>query len=271
MPELPEVETTRRGIEPHVVGHQVRAVIIREPHLRWPIPCALPRQLTDQVIQTVQRRGKYLLFGCSRGTVILHLGMSGHLRLLPVATPPKKHDHFDIVLDSDNCLRLNDPRRFGAVLWSKDDPLCHPLLKPLGLEPLEPAFNGHYLFEQSRHRRTPVKHFIMNSHKVVGIGNIYANEALFRAGIYPRRIAGRISLGRYERLAEAIKAVLYDALAAGGTTLKDFLGSDGKPGYFTGQLQVYGRTGDPCPACGKLIRFSRMGQRASFFCTHCQR
>ncbi len=270
MPELPEVETTRRSIEPYIVGHRVRTVIIREPRLRWPIPASLPNHLLGQFIRTVQRRGKYLLFGCPKGTVILHLGMSGHLRLIPAATPLKKHDHFDIVLDNDNCLRLNDPRRFGAILWSEEDPFRHPLLKSLGPEPLVSAFNGTYLFQQSRHRRTAVKTFIMDSHTVVGVGNIYANEALFRARIHPQRASNRISLDRYEQLAEAIKAVLHDALWAGGTTLKDFLNSDGKPGYFSCQLQVYGRAGNPCPTCNKLIRLIRIGQRASFYCTYCQ-
>lgn len=270
MPELPEVETTRRSIESHVIGHQVRAAIIREPRLRWSIPDSLSHHLPSQFIQAVQRRGKYLLFSCSQGTVILHFGMSGHLRLIPADTPPRKHDHFDIVLDNGHCLRLNDPRRFGAVLWSEGDPLRHPLLKPLGLEPLDSTFNGRYLFQQSHHRRTAVKLFIMDSHRVVGIGNIYANEALFRAGIHPQRAAGRISLNRYERLAEAIKEVLYDALRAGGTTLKDFLSSNGKPGYFSRQIQVYGRAGNSCPVCNKPIRARQIGQRASFYCTYCQ-
>ncbi|ADE13738.1 formamidopyrimidine-DNA glycosylase [Nitrosococcus halophilus Nc 4] len=270
MPELPEVETVRCGIEPHLVGCQVRTVIVREPRLRWPVPLSLSENLTGQSFLTVQRRGKYLLLNCPRGTVLLHLGMSGSLRLVPSNLPPKKHDHLDIVLSNGRCLRFNDPRRFGSVLWTQENPWRHPLLKTLGPEPLDPLFDGPYLFKRSRHRQAPVKVFIMNPRVVVGIGNIYASEALFQAGIHPRRAAGRISLARYQRLAEAIKTVLYQAIQAGGTTLRDFVASDGKPGYFSHQLQIYGRTAHPCPTCGNPIHLDHIGQRASYYCTQCQ-
>jgi formamidopyrimidine-DNA glycosylase len=270
VPELPEVETVRRGIEPHLADRQVRAVIIREPRLRWPIPISLSQHLIGQFFLTVQRRGKYLLLSCSQGTIILHLGMSGSLRIVSASTPPEKHDHIDIVLDNGGCLRFRDPRRFGSVLWTEESPLHHPLLKTLGLEPLESLFDGLYLYQRARNRRVTIKAFIMNNQIVVGIGNIYANEALFQARIHPRRVAGRISLIRYQRLAEAIQAVLYNAIQAGGTTLRDFLASDGKPGYFTNQLQVYGRTAHPCPTCGDPIRLERIGQRASYYCARCQ-
>lgn len=270
MPELPEVETIRRGIEPHLVGRQVDTVIIREARLRWPVPPSLSRHLTGQSFLTVQRRGKYLLLSCTQGTIILHLGMSGSLRLVPASTLPRKHDHLDIVLNNGHCLRFNDPRRFGLMLWTRENPLHHPLLETLGPEPLDSLFDGDYLFTRARHRRTPVKVFIMNHQMVVGVGNIYANEALFQAGIHPRRAAGRISLARYQQLAEAIKTVLHNAIQAGGTTLRDFVTSEGKPGYFGNQLQIYGRAAHPCPACGAPIRLTRIGQRASYYCPQCQ-
>jgi formamidopyrimidine-DNA glycosylase len=270
VPELPEVETVRRGIEPHLAGRQVRAVIIREPRLRWPISVSLTQHLAGQYFLAVQRRGKYLLLSCSQGTIILHLGMSGSLRLKSANIPPGKHDHLDIILDNGGCLRFNDPRRFGSVLWTEENPLHHPLLKTLGLEPLDPLFDGHYLFQRAHNKRAMIKAFIMNNQVVVGVGNIYANEALFQAGIHPRRTAGQISLVRYQRLAKAIKTVLHSAIEVGGTTLRNFLASDGKPGYFANQLQVYGRAAYPCPTCGDPIRLDRIGQRASYYCTQCQ-
>lgn len=271
MPELPEVETARRGIEPHVVGRKVTQVLVRDARMRWPVPPELQNQLPGQTIHAVARRAKYLLLRTDTGTVILHLGMSGNLRVLPCDTPPRKHDHVDIVLDNGLCLRLHDPRRFGAVLWTQDDPLQHPLLAELGPEPLEENFNGDYLFHRSRGRAAPVKQFLMDSHIVVGVGNIYANEALYLAGIHPLRAAGRISRERYARLAQAIKQVLQDAIAQGGTTLRDFLTSDGQPGYFSLYLRVYGRTGEPCPACKKPVVQIRQGQRSTFYCGTCQR
>ena len=271
MPELPEVETTRRGIAPHLLGHRVERVVVRDPRLRWPVPAELPEALRGQSIEAVERRAKYLLLRTRAGTAILHLGMSGSLRVLPAGTPAGRHDHVDLELDSGQLLRLRDPRRFGAVLWTTEDPLRHRLLAELGPEPLTDAFDGERLYRLSRGRRGPVKTFIMDNHVVVGLGNIYANEALFRAHIHPLRAAGRIGRERYAKLAEAAKKVLTEAIAAGGTTLRDFTHEDGKPGYFRIELQVYGHTGKPCPACGAPIRQTVIGQRSSFYCPHCQR
>ncbi|BAW79916.1 formamidopyrimidine-DNA glycosylase [Candidatus Nitrosoglobus terrae] len=270
MPELPEVETTRSGIEPHIVKYQIRTILIREPRLRWTVPAFLPQRLVGQYILSVQRRGKYLLLNCSQGTIILHLGMSGNLRIVPTNTPPKRHDHVDIILNNDNCLRFHDPRRFGAILWTEENPLYHPLLKSLGLEPMDPSFNGYYLSQKSNGKRSTIKTFIMNNQIVVGVGNIYANEALFQANIHPQRIVSQISLARYQILAEAIKTILSKAIQAGGTTLRDFLNSDGNPGYFSHQLKVYGRATHPCFICGSPIRLDRIGQRSSYYCSQCQ-
>ncbi len=272
MPELPEVETTCRGIAPHVIGRRVTEVVVRQRRLRWPVPTALDRELPGQVIESVRRRAKYLLLGTGRGTVIMHLGMSGSLRMVAATEPPSIHDHVDIVFDDGRALRLRDPRRFGAVLWTHDDPASHPLLRELGPEPLDrDHFDGDYLYRRSRARRQSVKTFLMDSHTVVGVGNIYANEALFLAGIRPGIAAGRISRPRYRRLADAVVQVLGDAITAGGTTLRDFLDSDGQPGYFAQQLRVYGRAGRPCPVCGTPIRATRLGQRSTFYCPQCQK
>lgn len=271
MPELPEVETTRRGIEPHLVGQILRRAIVRNRRLRWPVPRDLNAQIHDQEIKAVERRGKYLLLRLSSGSLILHLGMSGSLRILDCTVPPDRHDHVDFVLGNGRCLRLRDPRRFGAVLFTRRDPLQHKLLRELGPEPLEPGFDGNYLFTKSRGRKIAVKLFIMDSKVVTGVGNIYANEALFRAGIHPCRAAGRISRQRYARLAAAIKQVLRDAIRAGGTTLRDFIAEDGQPGYFAQQLNVYGRGGEPCPVCGTPIKHITLGQRATCYCPRCQR
>lgn len=271
MPELPEVETTRRGIEPHVIGQRVTQVVVRDTRLRWSVQPNLRQELLGQTIRAVERRAKYLLLRTEAGTAILHLGMSGSLRVLPCATPPKKHDHVDVVLANDKCLRLHDPRRFGAVLWTRNDPLQHPLLANLGPEPLEDDFDGDYLFKRSRGRTAPVKQFLMDSRIVVGVGNIYASEALFLAGIRPTRAVGKISHERYEKLAQAIKQVLRESIAQGGTTLRDFLTSDGQPGYFGLHLRVYGRGGEPCPICGKPILQIRQGQRSTYYCGNCQR
>ena len=271
MPELPEVETTRRGIEPHLRARCVERLVVRDARLRWPVPEDLADRLAGVRIDAVERRGKYLLLRTPRGTVIVHLGMSGSLRVLPADTPPAKHDHVDWVLDDGRCLRLRDPRRFGCVLWAGDDPLAHPLLAGLGPEPHSEAFDGDYLFELSRGRKVNVKAFIMNSHVVVGVGNIYANESLFRARIHPGRAAGRIGRERYRTLATAIRDILADAIAQGGTTLRDFTNSDGKPGYFSQQLQVYGRAGEPCTGCGEPLRLMRNEQRATVYCPLCQR
>lgn len=270
MPELPEVETTRRGIEPHVLGRRVERLLVRDGRLRWPVPPELPATLAGQTIDAVERRGKYLLMRTAAGTVIVHLGMSGSLRVLPAEIPPARHDHVDWVLDDGRCLRLRDPRRFGCVLWTEDDPMRHPLLADLGPEPHGEGFSGGYLFELSRGRTVGVKGFIMNSHVVVGVGNIYANESLFRAGIHPARAAGRIGRERYDELAGAIRDILAAAILQGGTTLRDFTDSEGKPGYFRHELQVYGRAGEPCTVCGAPLRLSRQDQRATVYCPNCQ-
>jgi len=271
MPELPEVETTRRGIEPHLLDRGIAAVILRKPRLRWPVPTELIELLPGQTVLAVQRRAKYLLLRFETGTLILHLGMSGSLRVLASDQPAEKHDHFDLVLDNGRCLRLRDPRRFGAVLWQTGEVSEHPLLRHLGPEPLSDAFNGALLRRVAVDRRVAVKNLIMDGKVVVGVGNIYANEALFMARIHPKRTSGRISAERYERLAQCIKQVLGSATEQGGTTLRDFSQADGSPGYFALSLNVYGREGEPCPACGQPIRQERIGQRSSFFCAHCQK
>jgi len=271
MPELPEVETARRGIAPHLVGRRVAAVTVRDRRLRWPVPPALVRELPGQRIEDVGRRGKYLLLKTGVGTAILHLGMSGSLRVLPQDTPPQKHDHVDLVMDSGQALRLRDPRRFGTLLWTRDDPFEHALLRDLGPEPLEDGFDGEYLFGISRGRRVAVKLFIMNSHMVVGVGNIYASEALFLAGIRPGRAAGRVSRAEYAALAKAIKKVLAASIKAGGTTLRDFMREDGEPGYFSQRLRVYGREGERCYHCGGTIVAKVTGQRSTYYCPDCQK
>lgn len=270
MPELPEVETTRRGIEPHLIGQRVSRVIVRERRLRWPIPDDLDVRLSGQRIEAVERRAKYLLIKAEVGTLIAHLGMSGSLRLVPADSPVGKHEHVDILLESGMALRYTDPRRFGALLWS-DAPLSHVLLASLGPEPLGDAFDGDRLFQMSRGRSMAVKPFIMDNAVVVGVGNIYASEALFAAGIDPRRAAGTVSRARYLKLAVEIKRILAYAIERGGTTLRDFVGGDGKPGYFQQELFVYGRGGDLCKSCGSTLREIRLGQRASVFCRRCQR
>lgn len=270
MPELPEVETTRRGILPHVCGQTVTQVIIRQPRLRYPVPARLRQELVGQSITTVSRRAKYLLLGTSSGTVIIHLGMSGSLRLVSAATPAQPHDHVDIVLHNKQCLRLRDPRRFGLVLWTRRDPLQHKLLSGLGPEPLAATFNAEYLQQRAQGRRSAIKSLIMDGHIVVGVGNIYASEALFMAGIHPRRQAGRISLARYVRLVDQIRLVLTNAIAQGGTTLKDFYHGADQPGYFKQSLQVYGRADQPCLQCGGSIRQVILAQRATYYCPHCQ-
>lgn len=270
MPELPEVETARRGIEPHLCGHLVTDVIVRNRHLRWPIPRALVQTLPGQRIASVSRRGKYLLLRTAAGTAILHLGMSGSLRVLPADTPAGKHDHVDLVLDDGMALRLHDPRRFGTLLWTTQDPARHKLLSTLGPEPLSDDFDGDYLFKASRGRKVAIKNFIMNSHIVVGVGNIYASESLFLARIHPERPAGRITRERYVALAKAIRQVLTAAIKAGGTTLRDFTREDGQPGYFRQHLRVYGREGKRCERCGHAIKAHVTGQRMTYYCPHCQ-
>ncbi len=271
MPELPEVETTCNGIAKHLVNKTIAKVIIRQAKLRWPIPLRLKKELPQNKIISVQRRAKYILIATSTGTLIIHLGMSGSLCIVKASTPFDKHDHFDLILKNGQCLRLHDPRRFGAVLWTRKPVLEHKLLCQLGPEPLSTAFTADSLYQQSRKRKVSIKQFIMNGHIVVGVGNIYASEALFFAGIHPRKAAGNISLPCYQKLVEAIQQVLTAAIKQGGTTLKDFTQSDGKPGYFQQQLNVYGRKNKPCLICTKPINHCILGQRATYYCTQCQK
>ena len=270
MPELPEVETSRRGIAPYVTGQTVVRVVVREHRLRWPVSSELETALTGTVIRTVERRAKYLLLRTDTGCVLVHLGMSGSLCILFRSVPAQKHDHVDIELASGHCLRFTDPRRFGAWLWTAEAPEQHPLLRHLGPEPLEGNFSADYLYTVARGRSVPVKAFLMDNRVVVGVGNIYANEALFLAGINPLRAAGRIALPRYEILVKTIRDVLAAAIWQGGTTLRDFVGGNGKGGYFQQYLQVYGREGCPCLRCGAPIRSRRLGQRSTFYCPRCQ-
>ena len=271
MPELPEVEVTRRGLARHLTGQTIAKVVIRNARLRWPIPKNLPKLLHGKTIRALKRRGKYLLVEFEHGTLILHLGMSGSLCLLPARTPAEKHDHFDLVLGSGMLMRLRDPRRFGAVLWHNGDVNAHPLLAALGPEPLEKEFDARYLYQATRGRSIAIKQCLMNSRVVAGVGNIYANEALFRAGIRPQLAAGKLSRERCARLVEAIRATLTEAIGKGGSTLRNFVGSDGKPGYFQQHYRVYGRGGEPCRKCGAPIKQIRQGQRSSFYCKHCQK
>ena len=276
MPELPEVEITRRGLAAHLTGLAVADVVIRDPRLRWPIPENLPLLLRGQIIRALKRRGKYLLVEFDQGTLILHLGMSGSLRILPAGTPPGKHDHFDLVLSNGTLVRLRDPRRFGAVLWQRGDVHAHPLLATLGPEPLpdkfgEDGFDARYLHQATRGRSIAIKQCIMDNHIVVGVGNIYANEALFRAGIKPQLAAGKLSLSRCAKLVAEIRATLSEAIDLGGSTLRDFVNASGQPGYFQQHYWVYGRGGESCRRCGAPIRQIRQGQRSSFYCQHCQK
>lgn len=271
MPELPEVETTRRGIAAHVTGKTVTRVIVRNPNLRWPVPGHLARELAGQRIGSVMRRAKYLLLPTGTGTLIVHLGMSGSLRIIAADTPAGSHDHVDIVFSDGTALRLTDPRRFGSLHWTRRPPERHRLLRDLGPEPLDEKFTAGYLYARSRGRRLAIKPFLMDSHIVAGIGNIYACEALYMAGIHPRCAAGRISRKKYARLVEVIREVLNDAIAEGGTTLRDFVDGHGEPGYFRRHLNVYGKDGEPCNSCRGPIREIRQGQRATFYCPECQK
>ncbi len=271
MPELPEVETTCRGIAPLITDKTIAQLILRTEKLRWPLDQGLCLHLPGQVIKSVDRRAKYLLLRTEQGTLILHLGMSGSLRVVPAETTENKHDHVDLIFNDGNCLRFTDPRKFGALIWTEEDPYLHSLMAHLGPEPLEEVFSGGYLYTASRNRKLAVKPFVMDQKLVVGVGNIYASEALFAARIDPRVSAGKIGRERYQRLATEIKRVLQLAIAAGGTTINDFSQSDGKPGYFKQQLQVYGREGQPCLVCTRKIKSIRLGQRSTYFCSNCQR
>lgn len=270
MPELPEVETTLRGVEPHLSGHLIRAVIVRNPNLRFSVPDEVSQAAGQRAVRC-WRRAKYLLIDLDRGGLLIHLGMSGSLRVCAAGDSPRKHDHFDIVLDNEKCIRFNDPRRFGVFTWWNPPAENHPLIKNLGPEPLSETFSGDHLRQKSRGRRGAVKNFIMNGKVVVGVGNIYASEALYMSGIHPSRPAGRISAARYDALAGAIKDVLSHAIRRGGTTLRDFVNSDGNPGYFAQELLVYERAGLPCFQCQAPIRRKVIGQRSSYYCPSCQR
>jgi formamidopyrimidine-DNA glycosylase len=276
MPELPEVETTRRGIEPSLRGRTIRAFKVRQPSLRWPVPAPLTDFLPGLVISSVKRRSKYLLLtltqvdGTSAGTLLIHLGMSGSLRLTPPETAPRKHDHIDLILTDGTCLRYHDPRRFGAWLWTDQPPDTYPLLAKLGPEPLSEAFDGDALFQALSRRKSAIKTCLMNAHIVVGVGNIYANEALFLSGLHPTLRADTLTKTQCETLAHHIREVLQAAIEQGGTTLNDFLAPSGTPGYFEQRLFVYGRLGEPCRHCGTPIEKQVISQRASYFCPHCQ-
>ena len=269
MPELPEVETTRRGLSPHLLGAEVRGVVVRNPHLRKPVPESLLGELPGRQIDAIERRGKYLLLHCGTHTLLIHLGMSGSLRLAPLGETPRKHDHIDLEFDS-RVLRYHDPRRFGLMDWWEGDIATHPLIAVLGVEPLSDAFTGGWLHRATRNRKTPIKQLIMDGHIVVGVGNIYASESLFRAGIRPTAEAGKLSLARCLRLAGAIRETLGDAISAGGSTLRDYVNGEGNPGYFQQSVFVYARSGEACRVCGQPIRQQVQGQRATFWCPGCQ-
>jgi formamidopyrimidine-DNA glycosylase len=271
MPELPEVETTLRGISPHIEKQTIAKTVVRERRFRWPIPSNMPQILLGKMIVNVERRAKYLLLTTHEGTIIIHLGMSGHLRILVNDHPPNKHDHVDIVFHNKKILRFTDPRRFGAFLWVEGDPHGHSLLKHLGIEPLTRGFTGRYLWLRAQGRIVPIKSFLMDNKIVNGIGNIYATEALFEAGIHPSIPANSLSVDRLECLVKSSKQILRLAIKRGGTTLKDFINSNGKPGYFSSQLKVYGRAGLPCVICHATLQLMQIGQRSTVYCKRCQR
>jgi formamidopyrimidine-DNA glycosylase len=270
MPELPEVETTLCGIKPHIDQQLITKIVIRHRKLRWPIPRHLEKIVTGQTIRQLTRRGKYLILQCDDGALLLHLGMSGRLRILDEDLPPEKHDHVDIHFANHKILRFTDPRRFGALIWTEDAPDEHSLLAHLGPEPLTSAFNAEYLSKKARSREIAVKSFIMDGKIVVGVGNIYATEALYQAGIHPEQPAGTVSVIKFKELVAAIKHILKQAIKQGGTTLKDFSKSDGSPGYFSIKLKAYGKSGEPCPRCRTKLVLMRIGQRSTVYCPRCQ-
>jgi formamidopyrimidine-DNA glycosylase len=271
MPELPEVETSRAGIRSHILHQGIKNVIVRQRQLRWPIPIDLKAKLINTHIQAVERRGKYLILKTEGGSLIIHLGMSGHLAIVSSETAPTKHAHVDILFNNNECLRYTDPRRFGSFLWTEADPLAHPLLRNLGPEPLSLEFNSDYLWQQTRSRKQAIKQVIMNSKIVVGVGNIYANEVLFAAKIHPKLPAQHLSKSQCTQLVKSIKTIIDKAIRLGGTTLKDFRNSQGKPGYFKQELKVYGRGQQACTRCQTLLCEIRLGQRTTVFCPSCQR
>lgn len=270
MPELPEVETSRRGIEPYLLNKTIKHIEIRQHKLRWPVPANLSSLATGKKVREVCRRAKYIYLKLDNGSIIIHLGMSGSLRICRSNTPPEKHDHIDICV-ADKILRLRDPRKFGCVLWTAGDINEHKLIRSLGPEPLSDAFTAQYLHDKAARRSCSIKSFIMNSHIVVGVGNIYISESLFKAGINPKRKAGSVSLARLEKLVQAIKTTLRESIEQGGTTLKDFTSEDGQPGYFAQKLLVYGKTSKPCSVCTKPIKQITQQARSTFYCTNCQR
>lgn len=270
MPELPEVETTRRGISPYLEGNKITSAIFREKRLRWPVSRRLANNIKNQPVLEVSRRGKYIIIWLEKGAVIIHLGMSGSLRIVKIDTPPEIHEHYDLVLNSGYILRYKDPRRFGSIHWSNKNPLSHKLLKNLGPEPLSEQFTGEYLYLKSRNKTLKIKSLIMNSNVVPGVGNIYANEALFHGKIRPGIAAGRISARRFQQLTLSIKKILTIAIEQGGTTLRDFVNSEGRPGYFQQRLYVYGRAGKPCRICKTKIKSVMQNQRATYYCPNCQ-
>jgi len=270
MPELPEVETTLNGIAPYLRGQTIATLKVRQRRLRWPVPRGLENNVAGQSVQYLRRRGKYILVGLERGGLLIHLGMSGSLRVLPEFTPPGPHDHFDIITGVGRVIRYRDPRRFGCLLWHPKDINQHPRLGHLGIEPLESGFSGEILYQAARKRRVAVKNLIMNGQIVVGVGNIYASESLFDAGIHPHRGCHRIAASRYQALALSIRKILQQAIRQGGTTLRDFVRVDGEPGYFEQELMVYGRQGEPCSRCGGEIRKTVTAQRATYYCPVCQ-
>lgn len=271
MPELPEVETTLRGIRPHLLGARIARLVVRERRLRWPIAAGLEARVRGRAVTAVRRRGKYLLLDLERGALVMHLGMSGSFRVLSAAVPAGAHDHYDLVTERGRVVRYRDPRRFGCLLWCAGDPMRHPRIRTLGVEPLGEAFDGECLRRAAAGRRLAVKSFLMDSRVVVGVGNIYASEALFAAAIHPRRGCHRISTARYQLLADAVRATLNAAIGHGGSTIRDFAAADGLPGYFEQELTVYGRAGRACARCGGTIRRVVIGQRSTFYCPGCQR
>ena len=271
MPELPEVETVRRGLSLHLIDRCIHKVVVRQRRLRYPVPKGLEQRINGLCIKAVERRAKYLLIRLESGCLIYHLGMSGSLRILDKTSTAGPHDHVDIGMNDNRVLRFCDPRKFGLILWTAKDPMQHKLLRALGPEPLSADFNGEYLYRMSRGRKLAVKSFLMDSRIVVGIGNIYANEALYKAHVHPGRAAGRISLIRYESIVEAVRVTLKNAIKEGGTTLRNFVAEDGQPGYFKQALNVYQRADEPCLSCKTPIRLIRIAQRSTFYCPSCQR
>jgi formamidopyrimidine-DNA glycosylase len=271
VPELPEVETTRRSLEPALVGRRVESVVVRDRRLRWPVPRELEKRLTGATIDATSRRAKYLLIDTNRGHVIVHLGMSGSLGIVALRAPPRLHDHIDVVLDDGNVLRFHDPRRFGSWHWVEGDPAAHPLLAGLAPEPLAPEFDAQYMHRITHGRSVAIKQLLMNGKLVTGVGNIYASEALHRAAINPKTSARRLSLARCAALVDAIKETLGRAIAAGGSTLRDYVDGHGNPGYFQQEYAVYDRAGEACPRCGGTVKGFRQGQRSTYYCPRCQR